>query len=74
MAAGEIDGLVSLLLPKVLADRELGDGRIFTPLHMRNLWALSCLEAGRCCDEQQIEASVMRHLPPNVLIAREHRA
>ena len=71
MAPTELDGLVTLLLPQVLADRELGDGRTFTPLHLRNLWALSCLHVGECYDEDILASTVARHLPPNVLIARE---
>jgi hypothetical protein len=71
MADIEIDGLITELLPKVLADRELGDGRTFTSLHLRNLWALSCLHAGMCYDEALVADAVERHLPPNVLIARE---
>jgi hypothetical protein len=68
MAPNELDGLVYQLIPKVLADRDLGDGRTFTTLHLRNLWALSCLEAGRCCDEEIIAASVIRHLPAHVAL------
>lgn len=71
MPAVEIELLVNQLLPTVLADRELGDGRTFTPLHLRNLWALSCLEAGECYDEQLVESYVQRYLPPSVLMTRE---
>jgi hypothetical protein len=71
MVTEELDGLITRLLPKVLADRELGDGSTFTPLHLRNLWALSCLYAERCYDEDIIVDSVARNLPPNVLMARE---
>jgi hypothetical protein len=71
MTHDDVDGLVTLLLPRVLADRELGDGRSFTPLHLRNLWALSCLQGGRCYDEQQIAESAERHLPAHVLRTRE---
>jgi hypothetical protein len=66
MAPIELDGLVHRLIPTVLADRDLGDGRTFTELHLRNIWALSCLHAGRCYDEEVITASVIRHLPANV--------
>jgi hypothetical protein len=71
MSPTQIDGLIKLLLPRVLADPELGDGRTFTPMHLRNLWALSCLQAGECYDERLIEHHVVRHLPPNVLMVRE---
>ncbi len=71
MTSQDLDTLITHLLPQVLADRDLGDGRTFTSLHMRNLWALSCLHAGRCYDESMIEATVVRHLPSHVLIARE---
>ena len=70
MAPTELDGLVNRLIPSVLADRDLGDGRTFTALHLRNIWALSCLHAGRCYDEDIITASVMRHLPANVPMAQ----
>ena len=70
MAPTELDGLVHRLIPTVLADRDLGDGRTFTALHLRNIWALSCLHAERCYDEDIITASVMRHLPAHVLMAQ----
>ena len=51
MSTVELDALIDRLLPRVLADRDLGDGRIFTRLHLQHLWALSCLHAGQCYDE-----------------------
>lgn len=71
MTLAQIDGLVQTLLPKVLSDPDLGNGRTFTTLHLRHLWALSCLYAGECYDEQTVQLCVERHLPPNVLMARE---
>jgi hypothetical protein len=74
MSPTKIDSLIKVLLPRVLADPELGDGRTFTTLHLRNLWALSCLQAGECYDEQLLARHVARHLPPNVLMVRETAA
>lgn len=71
MSAVELDDLIDRLLPQVLADRDLGDGRIFTQLHFSRLWALSCLHAGECYDEELLERHVHKHLPPQILIARE---
>ena len=71
MSVVELDALIDRLLPKILADRELGDGRTFTKLHLSHLWALSCLHAGECYDEEVLAEHVMRHLPPKVLLARE---
>ena len=71
MSAVELDVLIDRLLPQILADRELGDGRIFTRLHLSHLWALSCLHAGECYDENLLAKCVLNHLPPKVLMARE---
>jgi hypothetical protein len=71
MSAVELDVLIDRLLPQVLADPDLGDGRIFTPLHFSRLWALSCLHAGECYDEEILATRVLAHLPPRVLLARE---
>lgn len=71
MSAVELDGLIDCLLPQVLADPELGDGRSFTKLHFSRLWALTCLHAGECYDEALLAERVPWHLPPKVLLARE---
>jgi hypothetical protein len=71
MPAVELDTLIDRLLPQVLADPDLGDGRIFTQLHFSRLWALSCLRAGECDDEKLLATRVSEHLPPRVMIARE---
>ena len=64
----ELDTLIDRLLPQVLADPDLGDGRIFTQLHFSHLWALSCLHAGECLDETLLATRVQAHLPPRVMI------
>lgn len=74
MSAIEFDSLIAQLLPKVLADRELGDGRSFTKLHMSNLWALSCMYAGECYDEELLARRVQYHLPPQVQMVHEARS
>ena len=71
MSAVELDVLIDRLLPQILADRDLGDGSIFTRLHLSHLWALSCLHAGECYDEDLLAKRVLTHLPPKVLMARE---
>jgi hypothetical protein len=71
MSVVELDMLVDRLLPQILADRELGDGRTFTKLHLSHLWALSCLHAGECYDEEILAETVLKHLPPKVYMARE---
>ena len=71
MSVVELDVLIDRLLPQILADRDLGDGRTFTPLHLSHLWALSCLHAGECFDEELLAQQVSRHLPPSVLMAQE---
>ena len=71
MSAVEFDSLIAQLLPKVLADRELGDGRSFTKLHLNHLWALSCMYAGECYDEDLLASRVQNHLPPQVRMVRE---
>ena len=70
MTAVELDDLIVDLLPQVLADRELGNGRSFTPLHLRRLWALACLHTGTCVDEVELAASVDKHLPAGVRLVR----
>lgn len=71
MSVVELDVLIDRLLPQILADRDLGDGRTFTKLHLSHLWALSCLHAGECYDEDVLVKRVMKHLPPQVLLSRE---
>ena len=71
MSAVELDVLIDRLLPQILADRDLGDGRMFTRLHLSHLWALSCLYAGECYDEEVLAQRVLNHLPPQVMMARE---
>ncbi len=71
MSAVELDSLIVRLLPKVLADRDLGDGRSFTRLHLNHLWALSCVYAGECYEEALLAERVPAHLPPQVHLVRE---
>jgi hypothetical protein len=71
MPVVELDTLIDRLLPQVLADPDLGDGRIFTRLHLSHLWALSCLHVGECYDEELLATRVPAHLPPQVLLERE---
>ena len=71
MSVVELDALIDRLLPQVLADPDLGDGRTFTQLHLSHLWALSCLHAGECYDQEILAKRVQGHLPPKVLFARE---
>ncbi|MEN9935828.1 MAG: hypothetical protein RLZZ387_2407 [Chloroflexota bacterium] len=71
MSTVELDTIIHKLLPQVLADRELGDGKVFTQLHLNHLWALSCLQAGECYDEELLATRVPKLLPPNVLISHE---
>ena len=37
MSVVELDVLIDRLLPQILADRDLGDGRTFTRLHLSHL-------------------------------------
>jgi hypothetical protein len=71
MSALDLETLVDRLLPQILADPDLGDGQVFTRLHFRHLWALSCLQIGEWYDEQLLTTCVLDHLPPQVLLARE---
>lgn len=71
MSSLELDTLIARLLPQVLADRDLGDGRSFTRLHLSHLWALSCMHAGECYDEALLAKRVELHLPPQVHLVRE---
>jgi hypothetical protein len=71
MSAIELDILIDRLLPQVLSDPDLGDGRSFTPLHFSRLWALTCLHAGECFDEALLALRIRAHLPPQTLLARE---
>jgi hypothetical protein len=71
MPVVELDTLIDRLLPQVLADPDLGDGRIFTRLHLSHLWALSCLYAGECYDEELLASRILARLPPQVLLERE---
>jgi len=61
-----LDSLVDRLLPLVLADPDLGDGRVFTRLHFRHLWALSCLQLGEWYDEELLATCLPDHLSPQV--------
>ena len=74
MSAVELDVLIDRLLPQILADRDLGDGSIFTRLHLSHLWALSCLHVGECYDQDLLAKRVLTHLPPKVLMAHEFGA
>jgi hypothetical protein len=71
MIATKLDAIISQLLPNVLADDELGNGRSFTPLHLRRLWALTCLHAGEYIDEAVLVEALQKHLPPRVFLVRE---
>ncbi|HEU4322890.1 MAG TPA: hypothetical protein VFS21_07040 [Roseiflexaceae bacterium] len=71
MSVAELDVVVGRLLPQVLADRQLGDGRSFTQLHLNHLWALSCLHVGECYDQELLRQLVTQHLPPKVHMVRE---
>lgn len=71
MSVVELDVLIDRLLPQILADRDLGDGRTFTRLHLSHLWALSCLHVGECYDEEVLVKRVIQHLPPQVLMVHE---
>jgi hypothetical protein len=51
----DVDAVITRLLLQVLAGRALGDGRSFTPLHLRHLWALTCLHAGQYYEEAGVE-------------------
>lgn len=74
MPAAELDVVIYRLLPQVLADRDLGDGRRFTQLHMDRLWALSCLHVGECFDPELLAERVNHYLPPRVQVVRTPRA
>jgi hypothetical protein len=67
----DVDALVVRLLPQTLSDRDLGNGRTFTRLHLRHLWALLCLQAGEYVDEAILAQHVLQHLPPSVLMENE---
>lgn len=69
MSISDLDTLIDRLLPRVLADRDLGDGRTFTPLHLSHLWALSCLLSEECFDQDVLARRVVVHLPPTVRMA-----
>jgi len=71
MSALELDAIIDRLLPQVLADRALGNGRTFTRLHLSHLWALSCLHAGECYDQTLLVQRVQHYLPAQVLIAQD---
>ena len=71
MSIIELDSLIDRLIPQILADRDLGNGRTFTKLHFCRLWALSCLHAGECFDEQLLAHRVAQHLPPSVSMEAE---
>ena len=67
----DVDALVVRLLPQILSDRDLGNGRTFTRLHLRRLWALLCLQAGEYVDEAILAQHVLQHLPASVLMENE---
>ncbi|HEU5016039.1 MAG TPA: hypothetical protein VFT66_26175 [Roseiflexaceae bacterium] len=71
MSTVDLDTLIDKLLPQVLADRELGDGKTFTRLHLSHLWALSCMHMGECYDEEVLADRVSLRLPPQVSMVRE---
>jgi len=71
MASFDVDAYVVQQLPQTLADHDLGDGRTFTRLHLRHLWALLCLHAGEYVDEAVLTQSVLQHLPPRVSMENE---
>ncbi len=71
MSTTELDALIDRLLPRVLADRDLGDGRVFTRLHLQHLWALSCLHAGQCYDETLLINRLTTRLPRHVMLSKE---
>ena len=71
MSAIYLDSLVDRLLPRVLADPDLGDGQVFMRLHFRYLWALSCLHVGECYDEELLATCLPDHLPPQVATTSE---
>jgi hypothetical protein len=66
MSTSELDGVIERLLPQVLADRDLGDGRRFTRLHLDRLWALSCLQVGECYDPELLAQHIRHRLPAKV--------
>ncbi len=74
MSTVELDVVIDQLLPQVLADRELGDGRRFTQLHLDRLWALSCLHVGECYDPELLVERVSGRLPPKLQVIRNPRA
>jgi hypothetical protein len=74
MSGAELDVLIDRLLPQVLSDRDLGDGRRFTRLHLDHLWALSCLQIGECYDPDILAQRVASRLPPRVQVAQNVRA
>jgi hypothetical protein len=67
----DVDAFVVRLLPQILCDRDLGNGRTFTQLHLRRLWALLCLQAGEYVDEALLAHHVLQHLPPSVRMEKE---
>lgn len=71
MSTVELDALIDRLLPRVLADRDLGDGRVFTRLHLQHLWALSCLYAGQCYDETLLIDRLTTRLPRHVILSQD---
>jgi len=71
MRTVELDAVLTQLLPRVLTDRELGDGSTLTPLHVRHLWALACRHAGQYVDEAEVLQRVLKMLPAGVLLAQE---
>ena len=67
----DVDAFVVRLLPQILCDRDLGNGRTFTRLHLHHLWALLCLQAGEYIDEAMLAPYVLQHLPPSIRMENE---
>lgn len=67
----DVDEIIARLLPQVLADRELGNGRCFTERHFHRIWALACLQLGECIDEADFATRVQDQLAPQMLQSRE---
>jgi len=67
----DVDAFVVRLLPQILCDRDLGNGRTFTRLHLHHLWALLCLQAGEYIDEAILAPYVLQHLPPSIRMENE---
>jgi hypothetical protein len=71
MSPSSLDSVVDRLLPQILADPDLGNGRVFTRRHFRHLWALSCLQIGQWYNEELLASCLPAHLPPQVAYCSE---